>query len=113
MKYSEQILENAIPAEVASAAKDLSVRFESLKSVKIPHIGNSLEMFFIPYDSQLLSLEDGNSKNILGKIEVTGKIVGECYLLSAMEQICVDILIIHSCMIKPDKIKYIILYTAE
>ena len=31
MKYSEQILENAIPAEVASVAKDLSVRFESLK----------------------------------------------------------------------------------
>ena len=50
MKYSEQILENAIPAEVASFAKDLSVRFESLKSFKIAHVGYSLEMAFIPHD---------------------------------------------------------------
>ena len=85
MKYSEQILENAIPAEVASVAKDLSVRFESLKRVKISHIGNSLEMAFIPHDSQLLPLGDRNSRNILGKIEVTGKIVGECYFTLCYE----------------------------
>ena len=50
LKYSEQILENAIPAEVARVAKDLSVRFESLKSFKIAHIGISLEMAFISHD---------------------------------------------------------------
>ena len=77
MKYSEQILENAIPAEVASVAKDLSVRCESLKSAKIPHIGNSLETTFIPHESQLLPLGDGNSENILGKVGVHGEIVCE------------------------------------
>ena len=77
MKYSEQLLENAIPAEVASVAKDLSVRFESLKSLKIAHIGNSLKMDFTPYESQFLSLEGGNVRIVLGKIEVHGEIVCE------------------------------------
>ena len=77
MKYSEQILENAIPAEVANASKDLSVRCESLKSVKIPHIGNSLKITFIPRESQILSLGDGNPENILRKVGVHGEIVCE------------------------------------
>ena len=77
MKYSEKLLENAIPAEVANAAKDLSVRCESLKSVKIPHIGNSLKIIFIPHKSQLLSFGYGYSENILGKVGVHGEIVCE------------------------------------
>ena len=77
LKYSETILENAIPAEVASVAKDLSVRLESLKSFKIPHIWNSQEMAFTPRDSQLLSLGDGNTENILGKVGVHENILCE------------------------------------
>ena len=81
LKYSETILENAIPAEVVSVAKDLSVRFESLKSFKKTHIGNSQEMAFTPHDSQLLSLGGGNTENILGKVGVHKNIVCE-YIIS-------------------------------
>ena len=79
MKYSEAIVENAIPAEVASVTKDLSVRFESLKRIENSHILEILwEMSFIPHESTASLhwwMEIRN--NIIGKIEVHGNIVCE------------------------------------
>ena len=77
MEHLEQILENAIPADVASVAKDLSVRFESLTSNETIQIGNFLEMSFIPHDPRLLPLGDENAKNVLGKIGIHGTILCE------------------------------------
>ena len=77
MENLKQILENAIPADVASVAKDLSVRFESLTSNETIQIGNFLEMSFIPRDPQLLPLGDENAKNVLGKIGIHGNILCE------------------------------------
>ena len=72
MKYSETILEKAVPADVASAAKDLSVRFVSLKDTNIPQIGKSLEISFVPRNPQLLSETD---KSVVGRINPCGDIV--------------------------------------
>ena len=82
IKYSEKILEKAVPADVASVAKDLSSRFESLKSSKIERLGESLEVAFIPNDSQ--QWMHGNDKRFIGKIGLCGSVFGKLYWCSCL-----------------------------
>ena len=70
IKYSEKIVEKAVPVDVASVAEDLLVRFESLKNGKVKQIEKSIEISFIPRDSQFGSSLDGNDKNVVGRIAV-------------------------------------------
>ena len=77
IKYSEKILEKAVPADVASVSRDLSFRFESLKNNKIARLRESLEVTFIPNDSQ--QWMHGNDKSFIGKIRFCGSVIGKLF----------------------------------
>ena len=75
MKYSETILEKAVPAYLANVAEDLSIRFEDLKNRTETQIEKSIEISFIPRDWQFGFSVDENDKNVIGRIELHENIV--------------------------------------
>ena len=75
IKYSEKILEKAVPADVASVSKDLSFRFESLKNSKISRLRESLEVTFSPNDPR----QWVHDKSFIGKIRLCGSVTGKLF----------------------------------
>ena len=73
MKYSQKVLDKAIPSDIACFATELRTRAENLTKMKIVPVGKQVNVSFIPSDLNMF--KDG--RNIVGTTSFSGKIIGD------------------------------------
>ena len=73
MKYSQKVLDKAIPSDIACFATELRTRAENLTKMKIVSVGKQVKVSFIPSDLNMFT--DG--RNIVGTTSFSGKILGD------------------------------------
>ena len=77
IKYSEKLLEKAVPADIATEAGNLNARADTLKKLKRIRIGNQLEVSFVPSDLLIPALNRKGESNTIGTIKVDGNVTRE------------------------------------
>ena len=66
MKYSQKVLDKAIPSDIASLAPELRTRADNLSKMRIVPVGKQVKVSFVPSDLNMFT--DGrNARNIVGK----------------------------------------------
>ena len=73
MKYSQKILDKAIPSDIACFATELRTRADNLTMMKIVPVGKHIKVSFVPSDLNMLT----DARNIVGTTSFSGKIIGE------------------------------------
>ena len=66
MKYSQKILDKAIPSDIACFATELKTRAVNLSKMKILPLGKQVKVSFIPSDLNMFT-DRNNARNIVGK----------------------------------------------
>ena len=73
MKYSQKVLDKAIPSDIACFATELRTRAENLTKMKIVPVGKQVRVSLVPSDLNMFS----DARNIVGTTSFSGKIIGD------------------------------------
>ena len=73
MKYSQKVIDKAIPSDIACFATELRTRAENLTKMKIVPVGKQVKISFIPSDLNMFT----DARNIVGTTSFSGKIIGK------------------------------------
>ena len=73
MKYSQKVLDKAIPSEIACIATELRTRAENLTKMKVVPVGKQVKVSFVPSDLNMFT----DARNIVGKTSFSGKIISD------------------------------------
>ena len=73
MKYSQKVLDKAIPSDIACFATELKTRADNLSKMRIVLVGKQVKVSFVPSDLDVFT-DGSNARNIVGKTSFSGQI---------------------------------------
>ena len=76
MKYSQKVLDKAIPSDIACSASELRTRADNLSKMRIVSVGKQVNVSFVPSDLNMFT-DDASARNIVGRTSFSGKILSE------------------------------------
>ena len=76
MKYSQKILDKAIPSDIAYSASELRTRADNLTKVRIVPVGEQFKVSFVPTDLKMFT-DGNNARSIVGKNRFSGQLLSE------------------------------------
>ena len=73
MKYSQKVLDKAIPSNIACFASELRTRADNLSKMRIVPVGKQVKVSFVPSDLNTFTYSC-SARSIVGKTSFSGKI---------------------------------------